>query len=196
MNVTYILKCSDGTLYTGWTNDIQKRLKAHNEGRGARYTRGRTPVELVYLEEFETKQEAMKRETAIKRLKKEDKHKLIAAYELHKRHICYKEVHHNEVAGASGHDEEVENLVGAEILMPGVENWKLQGVDDSTHSINYAAGQKPEESRMGKGIQNLGKCQDTNPAHGNVKHGRKPFGAGNPECLHQDSGNGDSPDKG
>lgn len=79
MNVTYILRCSDGTLYTGWTNDIEKRLRAHNEGQGAKYTRGRTPVELVYLEEFDTKQEAMKRETAIKKLTKKDKLHLIAA---------------------------------------------------------------------------------------------------------------------
>ena len=49
MNYTYILKCKDGTLYTGWTNDLDKRVKAHNEGRGAKYTRSRTPVELVYL---------------------------------------------------------------------------------------------------------------------------------------------------
>ena len=55
-NVTYILKCSDNSLYTGWTNDIKHRLKMHNEGKGAKYTRGRGPVELVYLEEFDTKQ--------------------------------------------------------------------------------------------------------------------------------------------
>ena len=61
-NVTYILKCNDNSLYTGWTNDITHRLKMHNEGKGAKYTRGRGPVELVYLEEFETKLEAMSRE--------------------------------------------------------------------------------------------------------------------------------------
>ena len=125
MNVTYILKCSDGTLYTGWTNDIQKRLKAHNEGHGAKYTRGRTPVELVYLEEFETKQEAMKRETAIKRLKKADKRKINADYESHNRHICYEKVNHDKVAGASGHNEEMENLMGAEVFVPGIENRQL-----------------------------------------------------------------------
>ena len=65
-NVTYILKCNDNSLYTGWTNDITHRLKMHNEGKGAKYTRGRGPVELVYLEEFETKQEAMSREAKIK----------------------------------------------------------------------------------------------------------------------------------
>ncbi len=80
MNVTYILRCSDGTLYTGWTNDIEKRLAAHNRGEGARYTRGRTPVELVYLEAFETKQEAMRREAAIKRLTREEKLALIAGW--------------------------------------------------------------------------------------------------------------------
>ena len=58
MNYTYILKCKDETLYTGWTNDIEKRLEAHNAGKGAKYTRSRRPVELVYLEQFETKEEA------------------------------------------------------------------------------------------------------------------------------------------
>ncbi len=77
MNYTYILKCSDGSLYTGWTNDMEKRLKAHNEGRGAKYTRGRTPVELVHVEEFDTKEEAMKREYAIKHMNKKQKERLI-----------------------------------------------------------------------------------------------------------------------
>lgn len=81
MNVTYMVRCSDGTLYTGWTNDIEKRLEAHNQGQGAKYTRGRAPVDLVYLETFDTKQEAMKREAAIKKLPKKDKLRLIAAYE-------------------------------------------------------------------------------------------------------------------
>ena len=55
MNYTYILKCSDGTYYTGWTNDMAKRLKTHNEGKGAKYTRARLPVTLAYYEAFETK---------------------------------------------------------------------------------------------------------------------------------------------
>ena len=60
MNYTYILQCSDGTYYTGWTNDIAKRLKTHNEGKGAKYTRARLPVTLAYYEAFETKEEAMR----------------------------------------------------------------------------------------------------------------------------------------
>lgn len=68
MNYTYIVRCSDGTLYTGWTNDLEKRIRAHNEGRGAKYTRSRRPVTLVYKEVFETKEEAMSRECQIKRL--------------------------------------------------------------------------------------------------------------------------------
>lgn len=71
--MTYILQCSDGTLYTGWTNNIQKRLAAHNAGKGSKYTRSRTPVKLVYLEPFDTKQEAMKREFQIKRLTRKEK---------------------------------------------------------------------------------------------------------------------------
>lgn len=77
MNYTYILRCSDGTLYTGWTNDIEKRLKAHNCGKGAKYTKTRTPVELVYVETFGTKEEAMKREYAIKHMTKQKKLQLI-----------------------------------------------------------------------------------------------------------------------
>ena len=80
-NVTYILKCNDNSLYTGWTNDITHRLKMHNEGKGAKYTRGRGPVELVYLEEFETKQEAMSREAKIKRLTRKEKLLLIETYQ-------------------------------------------------------------------------------------------------------------------
>ena len=58
MNYTYIVKCSDGTLYTGWTNDLEKRVSAHNSGKGAKYTKNRRPVALVYYEEFCTKEEA------------------------------------------------------------------------------------------------------------------------------------------
>lgn len=80
-NVTYILKCSDNSLYTGWTNDITHRLKMHNAGKGAKYTRGRGPVELVYLEEFDTKQEAMSKEAKIKRLSRKEKLLLIETYQ-------------------------------------------------------------------------------------------------------------------
>lgn len=76
-NYTYILECADGTFYTGWTNDIGKRLEAHNSGKGAKYTRGRTPVKLVHLEEFATKEAAMSREVAIKALPRDQKLKLI-----------------------------------------------------------------------------------------------------------------------
>lgn len=55
MNYTYILQCADGTYYTGWTNNLEKRVEDHNQNRGAKYTRGRTPVKLVYSETFETK---------------------------------------------------------------------------------------------------------------------------------------------
>ena len=67
MNYTYILKCSDGTYYCGWTNDLEKRLKTHNAGKGSKYTRLRLPVELVYFETFETKQEAIRKQLDEKR---------------------------------------------------------------------------------------------------------------------------------
>lgn len=81
MNCTYLLRCSDNTLYCGWTNDLPKRLANHNAGKGAKYTRSRTPVVLVYYETFETKQEAMKREAAIKKLSRKEKLALIAAFD-------------------------------------------------------------------------------------------------------------------
>ncbi len=77
MNYTYILKCADGTLYCGWTNHLEARVKAHTEGRGAKYTKGRGPVSLVYYEEFETREEAMRREAAIKKLSRREKEELI-----------------------------------------------------------------------------------------------------------------------
>ena len=78
MNYTYMVKCADGTLYTGWTNNVEKRLKAHNEGKaGAKYTRAKRPVELVYYEGYATKEEAMSREYAIKQLTRKEKLKLM-----------------------------------------------------------------------------------------------------------------------
>ena len=76
-NVVYILQCKDGSLYCGWTNDIAGRVKAHNEGKGAKYTRGRGPVHPVYLCAFDTKEEAMKEEARIKALSREEKLALI-----------------------------------------------------------------------------------------------------------------------
>ena len=78
MNYTYMVKCADGTLYTGWTNCPEKRLKAHNGGRnGAKYTKTKRPVSLVYYEGFFTKEEAMQREYQIKQLTRERKLELI-----------------------------------------------------------------------------------------------------------------------
>ena len=72
-NYVYMLRCRDDSLYTGWTNNLEKRLKAHNSGKGGKYTASRRPVELVYFETFPTKQEAMSREYAIKQLTRDQK---------------------------------------------------------------------------------------------------------------------------
>ncbi len=77
MNYTYIVKCKDNSLYCGWTNDLEKRITSHNAGTGAKYTRSRHPVELVYYETFDTKEEAMSREYAIKKLTRQEKLELI-----------------------------------------------------------------------------------------------------------------------
>ncbi len=76
-NYTYILECADGTYYCGWTNDIDKRLRTHNAGKGGKYTRVRLPVRLVHLETFPTKEEAMAREWQIKQLRREQKEEII-----------------------------------------------------------------------------------------------------------------------
>jgi putative endonuclease len=77
LNYTYMLECSDGSYYTGWTNDLEKRINMHNSGRGGKYTRSRNPVTLVYFEEFSTKEEAQIREYEIKKLTRKEKEELI-----------------------------------------------------------------------------------------------------------------------
>ena len=80
MYYTYIVRCSDGTLYTGWTTDVERRVRTHNSGKGAKYTRSRLPVTLVYYETYPTRQEAMRREWEIKQLTREEKKRLIADF--------------------------------------------------------------------------------------------------------------------
>ena len=77
MNWVYILECSDGSYYTGWTNDLDKRIKTHNKGKGAKYTRARLPVKLIYFEEFEDKIEAMRRERNIKKMTRKQKEEMV-----------------------------------------------------------------------------------------------------------------------
>ncbi|RME73065.1 MAG: GIY-YIG nuclease family protein [Chloroflexi bacterium] len=76
----YIVECADQTLYTGWTTDVDRRLKAHNAGRGAVYTRQRRPVRLVYLEELPDRRSALKRELQIKRMSRQGKLRLITEF--------------------------------------------------------------------------------------------------------------------
>ncbi len=73
----YILRCADDTFYCGWTNNLQRRIRIHNEGRGAKYTRSRLPVKIIYYEEFESYIEAQKREYQIKQLTRKQKEELI-----------------------------------------------------------------------------------------------------------------------
>ncbi|MBK8420958.1 GIY-YIG nuclease family protein [Candidatus Villigracilis saccharophilus] len=76
----YIVECSDGTFYTGWTTDPERRVKQHNKGAGAKYTSVRRPVKLVYLESLSSRTDAMKRELAIKKMKRLQKSKLVEGY--------------------------------------------------------------------------------------------------------------------
>ena len=79
MNYVYILRCADDTLYCGWTTDLEARLATHNSGRGAKYTRSRRPVELVYSEAYDDRHDALSREWHIKRMSREEKLKLARA---------------------------------------------------------------------------------------------------------------------
>ena len=105
MNYTYIVQCSDGTLYTGWTNDLDKRIKAHNDGKGAKYTKPRLPVELVYAKGHATKEEAMKDEYRIKQLSRKRKQELCKEYEEEQREL---------------QEEHPEQAVSSEEKSPGV----------------------------------------------------------------------------
>ncbi|WP_102027918.1 GIY-YIG nuclease family protein [Salirhabdus sp. Marseille-P4669] len=80
MHYTYMLRCGDQSLYTGYTNRLEYRVKMHQEGKGAKYTRGRGPVKLVYVEGFESKSDALMREYEIKQLPKHVKEKLVEEY--------------------------------------------------------------------------------------------------------------------
>lgn len=79
MNWAYLVQCADGSLYPGWTNDLEKRLAAHNAGTGAKYTRSRRPVILVWSESFPTKNEALAREAQLKKMNRTQKLALISA---------------------------------------------------------------------------------------------------------------------
>ncbi|MDC3414883.1 GIY-YIG nuclease family protein [Aquibacillus sp. 3ASR75-11] len=80
-HIVYILECKDNTFYTGYTNDLARRLRMHANGKGAKYTRGRGPFQLVYQQKYITKQEAMKEEYQIKKLSRKEKVALIEQYE-------------------------------------------------------------------------------------------------------------------
>ncbi|MDY4970773.1 MAG: GIY-YIG nuclease family protein [Lachnospiraceae bacterium] len=76
-NYVYILSCVDGTFYTGWTTHLEERVKTHNQGKGAKYTRSRLPVKLLYWEEYSDKGEALRREAAIKKMSRKQKEELV-----------------------------------------------------------------------------------------------------------------------
>lgn len=96
-NYTYILECKDGSYYTGWTNNLEKRVETHQQGKGGHYTHAKRPVKLVYYEEFETKSEAMKRECAIKKLTRKEKEFLVNS--------SSQSIHDNKVTDTSRHNK-------------------------------------------------------------------------------------------
>ncbi len=81
MHFVYLVRCADGSLYGGYTTDLQRRVAVHNSGRGAKYTRSRLPVELVYWETYDTKEQAMSREWHLKRLSHTEKQNLVEKFQ-------------------------------------------------------------------------------------------------------------------
>lgn len=166
MNYTYLVQCRDGTFYCGWTNCLEKRVQAHNEGKGAKYTRARRPVALVYAESFATKEEAMRREAAIKRMSRQEKERLILSCEPVP--LSHELIHQNIVTETAAHDKQVEDLVRSEISVPGIEDRQLERVDHTAHRINDTSGQQPSEGRGRQSADDLSERQDAYPAHGDV----------------------------
>ena len=150
-NITYILQCSDNTLYTGWTNNIKKRLQAHNRGQASKYTRSRRPVTLVYAEPHAIKQEAMRREAEIKQLSRKQKEALIkSSQEQMFSHPClkyghpgHKGIHHNKMAYAPSHHKQMEDFMGAEVFVQLIEYRKLQRVDHTADCVEDPSCQQP-----------------------------------------------------
>ena len=113
MNYTYLLECSDHSFYCGWTNDLDKRVMAHNSGNGAKYTKSRRPVALVYYETYETKEAAMKREAAIKRMSRREKERLISGGpepDGGQKHGCGSEPDGGQIRGRAGDSGAKENI--------------------------------------------------------------------------------------
>ena len=113
MNYTYLLECSDHSFYCGWTNDLDKRVMAHNSGNGAKYTKSRRPVALVYYETYETKEAAMKREAAIKRMSRREKERLISGGpepDGGQKHGCGLESDGGQIRGRAGDSGAKENI--------------------------------------------------------------------------------------
>ena len=105
------------------------------------------------------------------------------------------QVHKDKVADAAAHDKEMENLMGAEKGMSVVKQGKFQRIDNPSHRINNSPGQEPQESAFGQRIPQLAEYKHTDPSHGNVNHGRKPFGTGDPAGIDEHTDDGDAPHK-
>ena len=107
--------------------------------------------------------------------------------------LCHIAEHENKVADASSHDEQVENLVGAEVPVLRVEKRKLQRIDHTARRINQPSGEKPQKGRAGKRVPELAENAQTDPAHGDIDNRGKPFRTGDPESLDRHAENGHTP---
>ena len=136
MNYTYILHCADGTLYCGWTNDLKKRLHAHNSGTGAKYTKSRRPVTLAYYEA------GIRNQTAPPEKEGGADQSWLQYGSVHGCRgpgLCHKLIHHHIVTQTAAHDKQVKDLMGTEIAVSGIKDRQFQGVDDASNCVNDTA---------------------------------------------------------
>ncbi len=143
MNYTYILHCADGTLYCGWTNDLKTAPCPQQRHRSQIHKIQK--VTLAYYEAFETKQEAMKREYAIKQLPEKERGADQSWLQYGSVHgcrgpgLCHKLIHHHIVTQTAAHDKQVKDLMGTEIAVSGIKDRQFQGVDDASNCVNDTA---------------------------------------------------------
>lgn len=109
------------------------------------------------------------------------------------RHQCHEEIHQDQMAGAAAHYKQMEDFVGTEVLVPGVEQGKLQRINDAAHGVDDPSCQQPSEGCAGKTGNDLGKSDYAGPSHGNIENGGEPFRAGNPAGFHDDAEQCDTP---
>jgi len=173
MDWVYMLECGDGSLYTGWTNDLARRLAAHQSGRGAKYTRGRAPVRLVYAEQCTDKSAALRREAAVKALPRARKLELARQWETEEK----------AMAVAMDSQEARRRMEEGRLYLPGDEAIMAEQTDCLEKQYNYNATRPHEQERRAALLREMfaqigENCYIEPPLHANWGGRHVHFGSG------------------